>query len=203
MIKKTVFPLAVGLLLPLSALAAQQPQYSYLQGDFVVNGEVDVGPANEDYDGWELGGSVGLTPQLFVAGEYSNLEVDSSNDDVERSYVGLGLHGPLTTTAQPTDVYAMVSYERLDFGSEDADGFGLSAGLRWLPLPQAEVNPYVGYVDYGDIGSIDLNGLRLGVKGLYKITDQVALLAGYQTMQLEDLDLEEEITLGARVYFDI
>lgn len=202
--KEISLMLGVALCAPAAALAAS-PSYNYLGGDFIVAGEAEVdtpfGSAEEDYDGWDINGSLAITPNVFIQGEYTELEIDGGGDDVELFSGGLGLNAPLGT-ATPLDIYGMLTYERIETGDDDTDGLGLTGGLRWLATPRLEVAPYVGYVEYDD----DVDGSRYGVDAVFSITPQFAVLAGYRSTQLEfdngvDLDLENEISLGGRFYF--
>lgn len=183
--------------------------YNYLQGDWIADGEIESGSAEDDYDGWSLEGSAALTPNVFLSGEYNDMSLDDG-DDFETMTLGVGLKGSLQPTQGNADVYGMISYEDLENGIK-ADGYGLTAGARWVPTIGIEVNPSIAYVDYGEIDgtSVDLDGWRYGVRGLFNLTDQLALNAEWRTNKLElegggssaDLDLENEIRIGARWYW--
>lgn len=186
--------------------------YNYLQADWVADGEVEVdgpfGTAEDDYDGWSIEGATALSPNVFLSGEYNGLSFDSGGD-LDGITAGLGLNGPINTTQGEASLYGMLSYEELDGdGGLDADGYGVTAGARWAPATGIEINPSLAWIDYGDIDgtSTDLDGWRYGLRGIFNVSDRVALNAEWRTHSLEvgsnaDLDLENEIRLGARWYW--
>ena len=72
---------------------------------------------------------------------------------------------------------------------------------------QIEINPHVGWVDYGDLGSGlgDADGVRYGVRALGYLNEAVALTADFQASDIEtsrrDIGFDNEIRVGARVNF--
>jgi hypothetical protein len=72
---------------------------------------------------------------------------------------------------------------------------------------QIEINPHVGWVDYGDLGSGlgDAEGVRYGVRALGYLNEAVALTADFQASDIEtsrrDIGFDNEIRVGARVNF--
>jgi hypothetical protein len=69
-----------------------------------------------------------------------------------------------------------------------------------------EINPHLSYADYGDVLGSDVDGWTYGVRGVYQVNPVFAVTLGIQESSLDvetsDLDLEEEIALGGRVYFE-
>ena len=208
---------ATAAMLPFSALA-ESPDYTYLEADYIITGDAESAGMEDDYDGFELGGSVALTPDFFLAADYSTLSLDESGSDEEFLSLGAGINGPLTTGANAVDAYGMLTYENLDEedSSFEADGFGLTGGLRVMATPMFEINPYISYLDYGSVdgapagANVEMDGWRFGINGLYSVNEQFAVTAGYRTTRLElsadgggsaDLDFESELRLGARFYF--
>lgn len=187
--------------------------YNYVQGDLIVDGEFDGGiiAPDDDYDGWSLEGSVAITPMIFLRGEYTDLSFDD-NGDADALSLGGGMQTSLGSTEGATDIYGILSYENADLGDgADADGYGLTAGLRWVPTTGIEINPSVAYIDYGEIDGTDLDfdGWRLGLRGLFNLTDQIALNVEWNKYEQEvstsgvsaDFGLDNEILLGARLYW--
>lgn len=221
-------------LLPISAFAAS-PDYTYLKADYIVDGEQNLdltasnnlgsfsGSDESDYDGLNLGGSIALTPNAFVLANYSDLDADDSDSELLSG--GIGINGPLGAGDVTLDAYGTLTYESIESDIDglnddiEADGFGVTGGLRWMATPMLEINPHVGYVDYGSIDGLssgadaDLDGWRFGVDGLYSVNEQFAITAAYRTTKLDiegnvgnadldgDLDMENEIRVGVRVYF--
>ncbi|MDT0619760.1 hypothetical protein RM531_14880 [Salinisphaera sp. P385] len=208
---------------PLTVLAAQS-DYTYIEGDFIATGEGELeGNFNntpigvrgeEDYDGFGFKGSIDITPNLFIESAYDDIEVDDGDSEFEFLSGGLGLRTAIGNNANPLDLYGVVTYESVDgrlLGADfEADGYGITGGLRWQASPQLEINPYISHLDYGEIddSDADLDGLRFGVDGVFNVNDVFALTAGYRMTKLEaedstgsiDLDLENEIRLGGRIY---
>lgn len=215
---KTALALSVSLA-PMAALAAPNdtpgaPGYTYLQGDYVVDG--DVSGTDRDFDGYGVEGSVAITRHVFVNGKYDWLDVDGASLDADRASVGVGLNDFYDYGgAQGTGLgyYGQVSYERLALNDgrdkADANGYGADVGLRWMVHPRIEINPHLGWVDYGDVED-DVNlgeadGMRYGVRALGYVATNVALTAEYRSSDVEtsrgDLGFDDEIRVGARVNF--
>jgi hypothetical protein len=208
-------------LIPFAATAAPNdqpgaPGYTYVQGDYIADG--DASGVNRDYDGYGLEGSVAITRHVFVNGKYDWLDVDGSSLDANRASVGVGLNDFFDYGgAEGTGIgyYGQVSYERLALddinGGQDADanGYGADAGLRWMVHPRIEINPHVGWVDYGsvedDVDFGDADGMRYGVRMLGYLSDNVALTAGYRASEIEtdraDIGFDDEFRVGARMNF--
>ncbi|MEQ8799769.1 MAG: outer membrane beta-barrel protein [Salinisphaeraceae bacterium] len=200
---------------PLTALAAQS-DYAYVDGDFVATGEAEVGAggmsADEDYDGYGFKGSIDITPNLFIESSYDELDVDNNGGELELFSGGLGLRAPIGDNANPLDIYGVATYESLEENDSgiEADGFGVTGGLRWQAAPSLEINPYVSYLDYGSVdnSNADLDGMRFGVDGVLNLNETFALTAGYRTTKLDlegpggkaNVDLENEIRVGGRIY---
>ncbi|MES1931245.1 Outer membrane protein, porin family [Salinisphaera shabanensis T35B1] len=216
--KNTVIALGLAVV-PLVGFAAPNdtpgaPSYSYFQGDWVVDGNAHG--TGQDYDGYGLEGSVAITPNVFVNGRYDWLDVDSSSFDANRTSVGVGANDFYDFgRGDGTGIgyYGQVSFERLNLenvpgtGDADSNGYGADVGLRWMVDRQIEINPHVGWVDYGDLGSGlgDAEGVRYGVRALGYLNEAVALTADFQASDIEtsrrDIGFDNEIRVGARVNF--
>lgn len=213
--KQAIYLAGTLLCWPFLAQAATALNYNYVQGDFILDGEIEIdtpfGSAEEDYDGWDIKGSVAIVPNVFLEGEYSQLEIDGGGGDIEFLSAGLGANVALPNGAAPLDLFGVLSYESIDADGDDGDGFGITAGIRWLPAQHIEIDAYGGYVDYGNVAGSDLDGRRFGIDALFNVTEQIALVAGYRYTELEadgggaevDFEFRNEISLGARIYLDV
>jgi hypothetical protein len=132
--------MAIPLALPVTALAAADLSYTYLEIDY-INLDIDDFNDNdgliEDFDdgsGWGVNGSVAFTPMFFAFAAYSETDSDvnftsdgttffSSSQDVARLDVGLGLNKPLDISAlnQP-DLVVRAAYVDIDVGNLDLGG---------------------------------------------------------------------------------
>ena len=218
--KKVAIAMSITLI-PFAATAAPNdqpgaPGYTYLQGDYIPDG--DANGIGNDYDGYGVEGSVTITRHVFVNGKYDWLDVDGSSLDANRASVGVGLNDFLDYGgAEGTGIgyYGQVSYERLALdgvaGNEEADanGYGADVGLRWMAHPRVEINPHVGWVDYGDVDDDvnlgDADGVRYGVRALGYVADDLALTAAYSASEIEtarrDIGFDNEFRVGARMNF--
>ncbi len=174
-----------------SAMADDGPRYTYLEGGW---GWVDIDEVNEDGDGFNLGGSLGVTDMVFLFVDYNDSEIDVDSFDVDytTTEVGLGGNIELSPTA---DLVGSVSWVNVDldaggFGDVDEDGYGLFLGVRAMMTPQFELNGGVSYVDIDDA---DDTALEIGA--VYNFTDVFAVTV--------DASFGDEFTtygIGVRAY---
>jgi hypothetical protein len=130
--------LALTLLLPCGAWAAEGLSYTYAEVDYVnldVDAFGDSGDFVDDFDnggGFALRGSFAINSALFVFADFSETDADTNfvndqglrvpaNQDVERLNVGIGLALPV---AERADLVARAAYADIDFGDF---AFGASA----------------------------------------------------------------------------
>lgn len=152
------------------AMADDGPKYTYLEGGY---GWIDIDGLNEDGDGFNLGGSLGVTDMVFLFVDYADSEFDN-NVDFSLTEVGIGGNFELSPT---TDLVGKVAWVSADldtngFGSLDEDGYGLSLGVRAMMTPQFELNGGVSYIDIDDA---DDTALEIGA--VYSFTDVFAVTA--------------------------
>ena len=190
----------------------ENSRYTYFQADFIPYQELDAD--NEDIDG--LGGGFDASwhfwehTYAFGRATFTDLDGDvqgsSVSSDVELYSAGLGFRQGIPEFEGTLDLYSEFSYEhgKLDdvgvddnnLGDADGDGFGITAGARYLPVSRVEINPSVGYVDYGD----NVDGVRFGVRTVVDLTGIFALTAGVDRIAFgNDIDLTT-IRLGIRAY---
>ncbi|WP_232226007.1 outer membrane beta-barrel protein [Salinisphaera hydrothermalis] len=209
--------LAAAILLPLSATAAAQnatgaPSYTYVQGTYTAYGHAHG--VGKDYNGYGIKGSFAINPHVFVNASYDWLDVNDRNLDANRTSVGVGLDDFFDYGGAPgtgLGYYGQVSYERLGLQDvrchDDAsgNGFGVDAGLRWMVEPRIEINPHVGYVDYGNVDGDtnlgDANGVRYGVRVRGYVTPAIALSVGYRgsnaSTDRRNIGFDNEVRVGA------
>lgn len=249
LIKFGLAPVA-GLALPLVASAGaptadQGISYDYLQAAYVFGNDIDIddgdvsdlagGPVDApeiDIDGFFFKGSAEVSPGIFVYA--SNLTLDLRIDEtsgsgisdfdlgVDNQSLGVGYHMPLMTGPAPLDVFASLSYERLDTVGQPADGYGVTGGARWMPIQGLEINAFGGWRDFGDVGglldaipgaSVDIDGWTYGIGAVYSVTQKLALTADWTRYALNadtdlgggtdgDIDLDvEAFMVGGRWYY--
>ncbi|MDX1498046.1 MAG: hypothetical protein R3352_10850, partial [Salinisphaeraceae bacterium] len=116
-LKRMCFGLVAALLFPFSASAAPL-SYNNLELDF-YDVEIDGSPVEDE--GFALGGSAEITPNIFLSGRYAD------SDQLQRISAGVGAHTPL---AQNTSLYGVLSFEDIDIDrlNQDENGFGVEGG---------------------------------------------------------------------------
>ncbi len=149
------FAIALALLaaLPFTAAAADGVTYNYVKGGYVAT---DVnGP---DADGWGLGGSVAVHPNVHLFADYTSQKIKNTSFDIDQWRVGGGYN---TAIGKRTDFVADVAYEKFDAGAGiDLDGYNVEAGVRSALTSNIEGYAMLGYMD-GDQYDGDAYG-RLG-----------------------------------------
>ena len=184
-----------GLLLPAAlftgSAAAAELNYDYAELRW-VDTELDTRGIDVDGDGFEIGGSLGLTDQVHIFGNYQTLDF-GSGVDVSAFQIGGGYAMPLGNGA---DLIGRLSYieGEIDAGPANVDdsGFGFSAGFRNMFHPQIEGRAFINYADLDESGS----ETSFEVAGDYFLNDEIALGAS--------LEFGDDVTtwsLGARWFF--
>jgi len=167
--------------MPLATQAADM-SYTYLEGGLA---RVDLDGVSSSLDGFYLRGSVSLTDNLFLSGDY--VDVSKSGVDFEQYSVGLGgrfpLSGALDLTARIAWVQAEASVRAAPFNARaKEDGFSVGAGLRGRLGERLELEGNATYYDLGDG-----DDTAFGVAVRYFLTGNIAVGADYQ--RFDDADL--------------
>lgn len=152
--------LALTLLAALPFAASAQDAKSGLSYNYVQGGYVQTNADGGDANGWGLGGSVAVHPNVHLFGNYTSQNVDGINADVDQWRVGAGYNKSFSPKA---DFIANVAYEKFDLGGGlDFDGYSAEAGVRGALTPMLEGYALLGYEDGGDFDG-DAYG-RLGAQ---------------------------------------
>ena len=161
------------LLLAAATSAVADISYDYVDGSWQRIEIDDVFVTGADVDGDILGiaGSFEVAEDWFarVAISQADLDFGFDNDQVR---LGVGWKRAISNSS---DVFATVDYVRVDassgFGSDSADGFGWSVGVRAMLTDAIELNGSLERV-YLD-GSSNITVVSAG--GLYNFTDGFAI----------------------------
>ncbi len=143
--KRSLIALALVAALPFATSA--QVSGSGLSYNFVQGGYVSTNTDGGNADGWGLGGSVAVHPNVHLFGNYSSQKVDRFDADIDQWRVGAGYNTSLSPRA---DFVANVAYEKVDLGGFDFDGYSAEAGVRGALTPMLEAHALLGYEDGGD-----------------------------------------------------
>src|SRR5690606_16674483 len=113
-----------GAVLPLGA-AAQDLDYTFVEAAY-VNSEIDAGPLDIDGDGLGLQGSVLITDDVFLFGEYASYDYDGGFDATSYS-LGAGMRWGLKPELDLVgDLgYVHAELDRPVLPDVDDDGFRL------------------------------------------------------------------------------
>jgi len=194
---KIVNAMVGSLLLAAVPLAAQagDMSYSYIEAGY---NEADLDSV-ADGDGFAVRGSIGFAENFFAFAEYATFGFPASVD-LDQISVGLGGHLGISDRV---DLVGRVGYTEFDLsvpglGSDSADGYLVSAGIRGQVTDSFELEGHAVHTDLGsDVG--DSTALVIG--GRYFFTKNFAVGAEYRTgddLGGADLDV---IYVGARFSF--
>lgn len=196
--------------------AADNISYSYLEAEYVFGDEADAdtpGVQDMDIDGVRFKGSAALTDNVFAWGSHAGLDLElpgAGESSIDVQSLGVGVNYALLSGPNQLDAWGGVSYERIDPAGSQADGYGLSAGLRWKALQRLELNGLASYRDYDEFDGFltaagqDVDGWVYGVGAVYSLTPQLGLLANWERWELDagSSDPEADLwSLGARWSF--
>ena len=175
----TAAALALGL--TTQTVRAEGPSYDYLGASYVI-ADTDLG--YENLDGFRVEGSVGLTDNIHLLGEW--LDVDGTPDsevgkvDVENYRVALGYNHALTNS---TDFVTRVGWSRIRAQEQGSDrvsesGYNLEALVRMMINDQFELS--LGGL-YQDVGGNIQDDVRLTTDFVYTFAQGVAIRGGLQS----------------------
>ncbi len=134
---------------------AETSRYNYVEANY-LQGDIDTGPEDVDFDGFALRGSYQFYEDFFVTGDYRDMEMDEDLDSVdvngEKAYLGLGFifgendKGSFFGQVRYIDVNLDVSANGLE-GEDDDSGYGLEAGFKMYPSYRSEITIAARYED--------------------------------------------------------
>jgi hypothetical protein len=165
--------------------------YTYIEGRFIIDAELDGDYIDDDGDGVRFAGSFLVTPDLYLFGKYDDVELDDTDIDFSLLRVGAGYIHPLDATWDANVSFAYASYEADGAGGdEDDSGFELSGGVRGMFKPEIEVRAMLNYLD------IDDSDTYFTLGGDYYFMPNVS--AGIELDMAGDY---ETFSIGAKYYF--
>jgi opacity protein-like surface antigen len=174
--------LVAASLLGAPAVFAASPNFNYVEGGYT---RLDFNNSNVEPDGFKVSAWALVSNNLFFNGSYTD-----ASDGVDFNQLSLGL-GYRVAAASNTDVYGIVSYEEMEIGNFDDNGYGLTVGVRTFVTPNIELD---GGLSYLDIDNNDETFLNLGAS--YYITKEAAVNVAYRTS-----DDSDTITFSGRYSF--
>lgn len=167
---------------------------------YYVDSETEFeGGGSVDGDGFGIRGAGKIADQIFLYGEYQSVEYDFAGDpETEQIRAGGGFF-----FLQQTEMAAYGKAEFInvdsDFTDDDSSGFGLHAGLNFMPMPALALTGQVGYIDIEDA-----DGPEYLLGASYNITPQIGIFTDYRFTDLESDAGDAEIKdwrIGGRFNF--
>ena len=156
--KRSIFALALAAALPLSAQAASELNYNFVELDY---GRATADNTNLNFDGFGIKGSVKVAEPVYLFGGYQQGSDDflGVNLDSKLWNAGIGYRHAISDKA---DFIGELSYIKQELsssglGSVSADGGRISGGVRGLLADNFEGYVKANYNDGGDFSG-DFSG---------------------------------------------
>ena len=130
-----------------TALAAEGVSHTFVEAGYGYS-EVMAGAA--DGDGYALAASYELPSNFIVRASYQDFSYSNGADDLTDLSAGLGYKFALGSAF---DVVGGASFERLESGGFDTDGFGLGVVATGRLTDQFELSAGLKYRDLADVPS--------------------------------------------------
>lgn len=139
-----------------------------------------------DGGAWKIGGLVSVT------------NVDDGDEATDTTY---GIETMFETSAN-SNIYASYTTGESEFFFTDWDVWNLDAGVNFYASPNMRFGGFVGAGNV-DAGGLDADTFSFGINGEFQPwSAPVSLTAGWNSYEIEDLDLETSaFTIGARWNF--
>lgn len=133
--------------------------YTYIQASY-GQVEVDDPLIDVDGDGFGIDGSMALTENFHLFGEYQTADMDF-NVDLNLLEAGIGYNIALSETVDVVGRVAYVNAEIEAFGvSDDENGYSIGAHLRGQVGSMIELNGGLDYVDLDESETRAKAGIR-------------------------------------------
>lgn len=181
----TFASLAYRPIAPVPSDDTPEMEYTYIELNYLWTDSHDL---DDSIDGAELTGSLELPLNFF--GQLTVTRQSAGGTDVDTYRLGAGYHLPLGSRI---DAYGILSYvhAEVDVGENiKDDGAAAELGLRFLLLPNLEVNGAAKWIDVNE----DDYGVALGAR--WYLMDRLSFGGRYET-----IDNDDTVALGARFEF--
>jgi hypothetical protein len=184
--------LASTLLTSTYCLAAQSPNWSYVQAGYASVENDDVSAAEQT--GYDIHLSSLLSDSSYFIGKYQKLSADivlvnenTRTVDIEQFSAGLGYRQAMSNTA---DFYSAVTYEKIESEasefSDSVDGYSMTSGIRSMFSKSLELSAEYSYltIDNETDNIITINALyafsdKLSIGLSYAMADESDTTKGY------------------------
>ncbi|MDN5939497.1 MAG: hypothetical protein L0H83_12665 [Salinisphaera sp.] len=185
-----------------------RPGWSYIEGRWFADGEVDTPTGKTDTGGFGFEASLAASDVVFFQAGYETSGIETPVTDIaySRFRVGPGLTTNLTLGATVLAPWLRLDYRRDSLAGTIAEGYGAAAGLRWLVLPSVEIAVSGSYAQLeADVSSTpgepDFNDTTLAASVRVRVLPGWWLTAGYRSSEIEDED-GAIVMAGDNVNFD-
>lgn len=136
-------------------------------------------------DGFDLAASIALSKNWHAGLSYNSMSSDSNyyagdNLDADTWAISVGYNAGLTKNSQAYfDIgYFDRNYDRDGYDGGEGDGFNLTAGFRYMPVPKVELGAAVIYTDGNDElygNDTDYSDTSITLSGQYFFTPAFSL----------------------------
>lgn len=174
--------------------APAAPRWSYLEGQWLADGEFKAPGDDIDSDGLGLEVSLAASEIVFFQSAYeaNNLELAGADIAYDRFRIGPGLTTDLALGRTVLAPWLRLDYRRDSLAGQVFDGYGAALGLRWrIGRFEAQVSGAYAELDRDlDVapGEADLEESTVELALRYALTPRWWLTAAYRSGQIEDDD---------------
>ena len=193
-----------------SGAVLASPNFNYVELDYV---DLDIDPLSGD--GWAIGGSGLVNPNIYLLGRYSDTEADDNIGgidvelELEQLSLGVGIQSPLQSNDN-ISLFGQLTYENIegDFevsgpggfiaGDADDSRFVIEGGGRFGVLPQIELSASLRYIEVADFYDGEF-GFKVGAE--WQAMPWLALSIDYDQTEAEFDDVQQ-FQAGVRIYWD-
>ena len=175
---------------------AEQPSYNFIDAGYM---KLRLGDTDFEPSGYFVQGSFEVHENLFIFGNYADLDdsQDSIDVDAEQYSVGAGYKAAASDTVS---IYAALAYVKVEAeaasgalsAQEDDDGYGIELGIRAQETENLEINASISYAKTDED-----DGISLSLGTVYYFTSNFGLVAGIGT----DTDDNRDYSVGLRLSF--
>jgi len=173
-----------------SALQASDVKYTYVEGRFILDAELD--DTDVDGDGFNFGGSYRFTNEIYAFGSIELVDLDR---DVDLKFLeaGVGYIYPINTQWDSNFTFSLLQAEAEFPNGQDEDdtGFAISAGARGMITPKIETRGKLTYAD------ADGSDTFITIAGDYFVLPNLAV--GAEADLAADY---ETLSIGVRYFFN-
>jgi len=188
--KLSLIALALAAALPLSAQAADELKYNYIEADYASTHAFGT-----TLDGYNFKGSAAFGDNFYGTASYG--QVSKNGGHFDEGTLGVGYRHAISDKANWESELSYVDDRVKGGGGSISDnGYRIATGVRGMLGDKFEGNFNVNYTDVSNLG----NGVGAGVGGMFHINDTWGITGAYDYSKRDSSNLDTW-TLGVRASF--